>query len=372
MVMQMTPRIWHAMRDPKHFTTAFTFRGRVGLVPQLMQLRSSFQDHNYPRRPPRYPKNSEKRYGHSENRGCFWPFSLKVITSGRVGEMTNPESRMTKPEETRKRCQLHPLPFGPRAWALIRHSSLITAARKASRTLLTEVESKQLLAAYGIPTVETHVAFTEDDAVKHAEQLSFPVVIKLFSETLTHKTDMGGVVLDVRDAAAVRRAWQHVYTSVCEKAGNQHFLGVTVQPMVARDGYELILGSSIDPQFGPVMLFGAGGQLVEVFHDTVLGLPPLNATLARRLMEQTKIFTALQGVRGRPPVDLAALERLLVRFSQLVVEQRWIAEIDVNPLLVSVERMLALDARVVLHPPDTREEDLPRPAIAPDKAAITS
>jgi acetyltransferase len=135
--------------------------------------------------------------------------------------------------------------------------------------------------------------------------------------------------------------------------------------MVARDGYELILGSSIDSQFGPVILFGAGGQLVEVFKDTVLGLPPLNATLARRLIEQTRVFTALKGVRGRKAVDLAALEQLLVRFSQLVAEQRWIAEIDVNPLLVSPERMIALDARIVLHPPDTLEEALPHLAIRP-------
>jgi acetyltransferase len=243
--------------------------------------------------------------------------------------------------------------------------SIITAAGKAGRTLLTEVESKQLLAFYDIPTVETRIALTEEDAVQHANKLGFPVALKLFSETLTHKTDVGGVHLDVRNATGVRHAWKQIHTSVCEKAGDKHFLGVTVQPMVKRDGYELILGSSIDPQFGPVLLFGAGGQLVEVFKDTVLGLPPLNATLARRLLEQTKVFTALQGVRGRKAVDLALLEQLLVRFSQLVAEQRWIAEIDVNPLLVSAEGMLALDARVTLHSPDTREEDLPRLAIRP-------
>ena len=110
---------------------------------------------------------------------------------------------------------------------------------------------------------------------------------------------------------------------------------MTVQPMVKRDGYELIVGSSLDPQFGPVLLFGTGGQLVEVFQDRALALPPLNTTLARRMMEQTRIFTALKGVRGREPVDLAALEQLLVRFSQLVVEQPWIKEIDINPLLAS-------------------------------------
>jgi acetyltransferase len=131
------------------------------------------------------------------------------------------------------------------------------------------------------------------------------------------------------------------------------------------DGYEIILGSSIDPQFGPVLLFGTGGQLVEVFKDRALGLPPLNATLARRMIEQTKIYTALKGVRGRAPVNLAALEELLVRFSQLVVEQKWIAEIDINPLLASPEKLIALDARVVLHKPEITADKLPKPAIRP-------
>ena len=237
--------------------------------------------------------------------------------------------------------------------------------RRSGRTILTETESKELLAAYGIPTVETRIAGSEDEAVALAEKLGFPVVLKLHSETITHKTDVGGVQLSIRTPGGVRHAWQAIEESCRERAGAQHFLGCTVQPMVSTDGFELILGSSIDAQFGPVLLFGAGGQLVEVFKDRALGLPPLNATLARRLMERTKIFTALQGVRDRRPVDLSALERLLVRFSQLVAEQRWIAEIDVNPLLVSSERMLALDARVVLHRPDTREEDLPRLAIRP-------
>ncbi len=240
---------------------------------------------------------------------------------------------------------------------------LLQAVRKTGRTLLTEVESKQLLSGYGIPTVETYAASTEDDAVRWAETLGFPVVVKLFSETLTHKTDVGGVHLDVRSPNAVRHAWRSIQDSVSERAGHQHFLGVTVQPMVAHDGYELIIGSSIDPQFGPVLLFGTGGQLVEVFHDRALGLPPFNVTLARRLMEQTRIYRALKGIRGRKSVDVAALEQLLVRFSQLVAEQRWIAEIDINPLLVSSERMLALDARVALHPPNIPENDLPRLAI---------
>ncbi|MEK7753011.1 MAG: GNAT family N-acetyltransferase, partial [Acidobacteriota bacterium] len=144
-----------------------------------------------------------------------------------------------------------------------------------------------------------------------------------------------------------------------------HFMGVTVQPMIKLEGYEVIIGSTLDPQFGPVILFGLGGQLVEVFQDRALAMPPLTSTLARRMMEQTKIYKALKGVRGRKPVDLAALEQLLVQFSQLVVEQRWIKEIDINPLLASPERLLALDARVVVHGQDVQEDELPTLPIRP-------
>jgi acetyltransferase len=174
------------------------------------------------------------------------------------------------------------------------------------------------------------------------------------------------VRLNIPDAAGVRAAFAGIRATVAEKVGPEHFEGVTVQPMVRpRDGYELIIGSSVDPQFGPVLLFGAGGQLVEVFKDRALGLPPLNATLARRMMEQTRILQALKGVRGRAAVDIEALEQLLVRFSRLVVEQPRVAEIDINPLLASPEGLLALDARVVLHDESVPDDRLPRPAIRP-------
>ncbi|HZQ69429.1 MAG TPA: bifunctional acetate--CoA ligase family protein/GNAT family N-acetyltransferase [Terriglobales bacterium] len=242
---------------------------------------------------------------------------------------------------------------------------ILQRVRNAGRTILTEMESKQLLEAYGIPTVPTLVAVSEEEAVSTAEKAGFPAVLKVFSETITHKTDVGGVQLNLRDAEAVRLAYRMIKQSVSEKAGAEHFSGVTVQPMVKLDGYEIIVGSTVDPQFGPVLLFGAGGQLVEVLRDRALALPPLNTTLARRFMEQTKVFKALLGVRGRKPVDLIALEELLVRFSQLVVEQPWIREIDINPLLVSPERILALDARVVVYGRDVDDENLPRPAIRP-------
>jgi acetyltransferase len=244
-------------------------------------------------------------------------------------------------------------------------AALIAAVRKSGRTLLTELESKQLLALYGIPTVRTLVANTPESAVKFAGEIGYPVVLKLHSETITHKTDVGGVQLNLEDEAAVRRAWIAIETGVREKAGAGHFQGVTVQPMISRDGYELIVGSSVDAQFGPVLLFGSGGMLVEVYKDRALALPPLNTTLARRMMEQTHIFTALEGVRGKKPVPLADLDQLMVRFSRLVVEQPWIKEIDINPLLASSERLIALDARVIVYGQDTQEEDLPRTAIRP-------
>ena len=241
---------------------------------------------------------------------------------------------------------------------------IIVAARKSGRLLLNEFESKAVLSHYGVPTVETRIARSEGEAARHASQLGYPIVLKIFSDTITHKTDVGGVKLDLQDEAAVRKAYQSIQASVIEKVGAEHFGGVTVQPMVKLDGYELILGSSIDPQFGPVLLFGSGGQLVEVYKDRALALPPLNSTLAHRLMEQTQIYNALKGVRGRKSVDLAALESLLVRFSKLIVEQSAIAEIDINPLIASPDRLLALDARVVLHDP-AKQKDVPKLAIRP-------
>jgi len=243
---------------------------------------------------------------------------------------------------------------------------IISKARRANRTLLDEAESKRVLAAYGIPTTRMEIAGTTADAAQLAQTMAFPVVVKLHSQTLTHKTDVGGVKLNLKSPDEVKQAFEEIRESVTRIAGAEHFLGVTIQPMVKlKDAYEIILGASPDPQFGPVLLFGSGGQLVEVYKDRALALPPLNATLARRMIEQTRIYAALQGVRGRAPVDLAALEHLLVRFSQLVAEQPWIREIDINPLLVSEEGQIALDARVLLYGPEVAADQLPRLAIRP-------
>lgn len=275
------------------------------------------------------------------------------------------------------------LPDGAeRSAARLEARHIVERVRKSSSLLLTEVESKELLMAYGIPTVPTLVATSEQEAVTKAARFNGPVVLKILSHTITHKSDVGGVKLGLKDEAAVRAAYRAIEGSAAavhdcrpDSSGKKDldgrgsaprgdFLGVTVQPMIARDGYELILGSSIDPQFGPVLLFGAGGYFVEIFEDRALGLPPLTRTLARRMMEQTRICKALRGFRGRAGVDLAALEDVLVRFSQLVIEQPWIKEMDINPLLASANQLIVLDARIVLHDLPN-EQSLPRPVIRP-------
>jgi acetyltransferase len=242
-------------------------------------------------------------------------------------------------------------------------TKIIENALQEKRTLLNEFESKKLLQAYDIPVVETLIAKTKEEAIHFAKHLDFPVVLKLFSETITHKSDVGGVKLNLKNEQAVEEAYSSIYEAVKKLHGEKAFQGVTVQKMIKQEGYEIILGSSVDLQFGPVILFGSGGILVEIFKDRALGLPPLNVNLAKRLMQKTKIYHALQGVRGRKPVDLQEMEKILVRFSLLIAENPWIKECDINPLLVSADQIIAVDARVVLQDLDTKE--FPKLAIRP-------
>jgi acetyltransferase len=243
--------------------------------------------------------------------------------------------------------------------------TIIEEARSHGRTLLTEYESKQILTLCGIPAVETRIARSEEEAAAAAATIGFPVVLKLHSETISHKTDVGGVKLNLADTDAVRQAYRAIESSVTERAGRESFQGVTVQPMVKVVGYELIVGSTTDAQFGPVVAFGSGGELVEVYRDRALALPPLNTTLAHRLLEQTRIFKALSGVRGRKAADIAALEALLVRFSRLIVDNPAIKEADINPLVASADQIIALDARFVLHDKGVAASALPKPAVRP-------
>ncbi|MBI1884176.1 MAG: bifunctional acetate--CoA ligase family protein/GNAT family N-acetyltransferase [Chlamydiae bacterium] len=229
---------------------------------------------------------------------------------------------------------------------------MIQKIYRQNRTLLTELEAKEILSEYQIPTVQTRHAQNPEQASQIAQEMGYPVVLKLHSQTLTHKTDVGGVQLNLKNSEEVKRAFDSIQNSVTRKRGAKHFLGVTVQPMIQTAGFELILGSSLDPQFGPVILFGLGGKWVEIFKDHSLSLPPLNSTLARLMMERTKIFSAFKGVRGEEAINLGELEKIVVQFSQLVMEQPSIQEIDINPLLASPDQIIALDARIILRPQD--------------------
>ncbi len=242
-------------------------------------------------------------------------------------------------------------------------SNIFKEALKDGRVLLSEHESKQVLEAYGIPVTQTVLAASAEEAAKSAKHMGFPVVLKLHSHTITHKSDVGGIRLDLRSEEAVKEAFESIRQSVESKKGPGHFEGVTVQQMISGGGFELILGASPDAQFGPVILFGAGGVNVEIFKDVSLGLPPLNTTLARRLMERTRIFNAFHGSRGRKALDLGKLEEVLVRFSQLVISQKRIKEIDINPFYVSGDQLIALDARVVLYEPEISDDKIVRAAI---------
>lgn len=232
---------------------------------------------------------------------------------------------------------------------ILKAHELLKPAVKEGRELLTEYESKALLDLYGIPTVPTKLAHSAEDAAKVADAMGFPVVVKLHSDIITHKSDVGGVRLNLKSAEEVHQAFTEIQGKVVPKYGEKAFLGVSVQKMITEKGIELIMGSSTDPQFGPVILFGAGGVYVEIFQDRVLALPPLNTTLAQNAIEKTKISKALNGFRGIKPVPKGAVEEALVRFSHMVTELREIAECDMNPLLAAPSGVIALDARIVLH-----------------------
>ncbi len=251
---------------------------------------------------------------------------------------------------------------------LSENSIVLQKVREEGRTVLTEVESKQVLSEYGIPVVETIAAHSSAEAVEVAERIGFPVVVKLLSKRITHKSDVGGVRLDLPTAAEVRTAFEDIRSAVIAKAGADAFDGVSVQRMVRREGFEVIVGSSSDPQFGPVMLLGAGGILAEVLKDSTLELPPVGTVLARRMIERLRMWPALQGVRGTKPIDVESLASVLVDFSRLLTREPWISEIDLNPLLAAADGTIALDARIVLH---TSLETVASPSLLSAKLLAT-
>jgi len=214
--------------------------------------------------------------------------------------------------------------------------------------ILSEPASKALLEAYGIPIVPTFPARKEDAAVRLAKKIGYPVVLKLLSPDITHKSDAGGVVLGIESDRSVREAFRRIMKRAVAHDPRARLEGVTVQRMIRHRGHELILGAKKDPIFGTVILFGMGGVAAEVFQDRAVALPPLNERLARRLVESIRGYKLLKGYRDRPPVNLDLLVEILVRFSYLVVHNPLIREMDINPLLAGADGACALDARVVL------------------------
>jgi acetyltransferase len=221
----------------------------------------------------------------------------------------------------------------------------------AGGELLSEAASKDLIEAYGIATTRPMTAADAGEAVRLAGEIGYPVAMKIVSPQITHKTDVGGIALDVRDDDETREAFARIVASVGEKRPDADIEGVSVQRMAGgEDAFELILGARKDPTFGAVILVGTGGITAEVVKDFAIGLPPLNERLARRLLESLRAWPLLQGYRDRPGVNIDALVATLVRFSYLVAEHPAIDEIDINPLLADPDQIVALDARVIVDP----------------------
>jgi acetyltransferase len=229
-------------------------------------------------------------------------------------------------------------------------AALVASVVDENRNLMSEAESKELLRLYGVPVLPLMRASSSEESVNRALQFGFPVVLKLDSPDITHKSDAGGVILNLNNEDQVRQAFDEIIHNARSYDPQARLYGVTIQPMSSHKGVECILGAKKDPEFGPVILFGMGGTAAEIIGDRAIGLPPLNRLLAKRLIEQTKVSTMLRGYRNLPPADLTKLEEILIRLSQLLIDFPEIEELDINPILSHAEGALALDARVVVQP----------------------
>jgi len=224
---------------------------------------------------------------------------------------------------------------------------IVESALQQGRTLLTEIESKQVLHDLGIATTQGQLATSEDEAVYLATAVGFPVVLKIASPDITHKSDVGGVQLNLHNAAEVRQAYRAILQSTAAHAPGARIAGVAVQPM-AKPGVEVIIGMSQDATFGPVLMFGLGGVLVEVLQDVAFRIVPLSQRDAAEMIRDIKGFPLLQGHRGAPAADLGALERMLLTLSEFVAHTPAIKEIDLNPVYAYPQGALAVDARIIL------------------------
>lgn len=227
------------------------------------------------------------------------------------------------------------------------YDKIIAAARKEGRASLTEVESKQILKEAGIDSTKIKLAKTRDEAISLSKEIGFPVVLKIVSPDVLHKTDAGGVKLGLGDEEAVGKAFDEITSAIKKNEPNANIHGVSVQNM-ARPGVEVIIGMSKDPQFGPVLMFGLGGILVEVLKDVAFRIVPLTKRDAREMIKEIKGYPILEGYRGQEPADVAVLEDYLLKVSDFVDGRPEIKELDINPIFAYSDGAVAVDARVIL------------------------
>ena len=223
-------------------------------------------------------------------------------------------------------------------------------AGASSEGFISESDSTNILTAYGVPMIRTEIAMTEAQASRIGREVGYPLAMKLHSPDITHKTDAGGVRLDLRCDADVCKAFNEIISSASRYKPDARIEGVTIQPFFSNPDYEILLGAKQDSNFGPVILFGMGGIYTEVLKDRALGLPPMNRLLALRLMQETKVYTLLQGFRNRPAADLERLEEMIIRLSQLLIDFPEIAELDMNPVLIKDGNPVVVDVRILLSP----------------------
>lgn len=231
-------------------------------------------------------------------------------------------------------------------------TGIIEQARAAGRTLLSEVEAKAMLARHGVPVTDTRLAASVDDAVAIADQLGYPVALKVVADDITHKTDVGGVELGIADADQLRAAAQRIHDAVAAAAPSATpgaAAGLSVQPMAA-PGTEVILGITQDQQFGPVLMFGLGGVFVEVLKDVAFRVVPLEPRDAAEMIREIQGFAVLEGFRGAEPADLSAIEAMLLQLSDFAQAHPDVAELDLNPVFARPDGAIAVDARIVLTP----------------------
>ena len=228
-------------------------------------------------------------------------------------------------------------------------AEILGKARKEKRTLLTEIESKELLKAAKIPVVETKLATSKTEAVELAKKMGFPVVMKIVSPDVAHKSDAGGVKLNIQNATQVGKAYSEILASVKKHNPKAKIVGLTVQKM-AKQGIEVIIGMTKDAQFGPVIMFGLGGILVEVLKDVSFRIVPMTKRDAAEMITEIKGFPILKGYRGQDPADVPYLEELIVKVSDFVDKNPEIKELDLNPVFAYKSGALAVDARIILEP----------------------